>query len=70
MYFLYIQILYVSVFLQVWSSSKASVGDAGPPLKREPPSADSPCHSQGKGKRSRRAGCVVVGREGVFVTAL
>lgn len=38
--------------------------------KKKPSSADSPCHSQGKGKRSRRAGCVVVGREGVFVTAL
>lgn len=44
--------------------------NASTPLKREPPSASSPCHSQGKGSRSRRAGWVAVRREGAFVAAL
>lgn len=74
MYIIHTNLVCFSVFffffLKVWSSSKVSSEMLAPPLKRDPPSADSPSHSQSKGKRSQRAGCVVVGREGVFITAL
>lgn len=73
MYIIHTNLVCFSVFfffLKVRSSSKASPEMLAPPLKRDLPSADSPSHSQSKGKRSQRAGCVVVGREGVFITAL